>query len=101
MTTIETLLGYLAEHGGQIVSSSSLSPMWIEQARASNRMYVDENSLGYIWEPVFETNGIPRFPISDKEIELFEWCFPLDVPIPSELSDPEKVAKWLHKRIKQ
>jgi len=34
----EELFELLAQYGGKIVSSNDLSPEWIEQARASNRM---------------------------------------------------------------
>jgi len=56
------LLSLLAEYGGKIISSNDLHPDLINQARASNRMYVDENSLGYVWEPNFK-NGFPTTQI--------------------------------------
>lgn len=49
MKEIEKLLESLALHGGKIVSTASLSLYQIEVARSESRMYVDENSLGYVW----------------------------------------------------
>lgn len=85
MTDKETLFGFLAKHGGAIISSNDLHPDLINQARASNRMYVDENSLGYIWEPPIAG----RFPENESELEMFEWCYPLPVEVPEYLSSPE------------
>lgn len=85
--TINTLLNYLAEYGGEIVSSNSLSSEWIEQARASGRLYVDENSLGYVWEPKFKDG----FPTTEKEVELFDKWFPINYPIPEDISTWEKL----------
>lgn len=76
------LLSLLAEHGGSIISSNDLHPDLIAQARASNRMYVDENSLGYVWEPPFAG----RFPMTETEVALFERCYPIEVELPAELS---------------
>ena len=76
------LLSLLAEHGGSIISSNDLHPDLIAQARASNRMYVDENSLGYVWEPPFA--GI--FPMTKNEVELFERCYPIEVELPEDLT---------------
>lgn len=94
MVTIETLLEYLAMYGGQIISSNDLQPEWIEQARASNRMYVDSNSLGYVWEPPFAG----RFPVNEKEVEMFDWCYPLPVELPEELKNPEWILKILKEK---
>lgn len=69
------LLELLALHGGQIVSTASLSPFDIEQARAGNRMYVDQNSLGYVWEP-----KIDKMPETEEEVKQFEKWFPFDRP---------------------
>ena len=71
---IKDLLSLLAEHGGTIVSSKDLHPNMIAQARLSNRLYVDENSLGYVWKPVFAG----RFPMTENEIVLFERCYPIE-----------------------
>ncbi len=76
------LLSLLAEYGGSIISSNDLHPDLIAQARASNRMYVDENSLGYIWEPPFAG----RFPMTENEVALFERCYPIEVELPAELT---------------
>lgn len=77
MATLEILLQLLAEHKGAIVSTASLSAMDIRQAQASGRMYVDENSLGYVWMP-----QITRFPETPKEVEEFERWFPIEEPLP-------------------
>ena len=81
--SIKRLLELLAQHGGKIVSTAALSPEWIEQARASGRIYVDENSLGYVWEP-----NIDRFPETEEEVEWFEKWYPLPVEMPEHLKDP-------------
>jgi hypothetical protein len=93
-TTIEDLLNLLASYGGEIVSTASLSPQWIEQARVSNRLYVDENSLGFVWEP-----DIKRMPENDEELAFFEKYYPLPVEMPPELSNPEIFFKNVEKRI--
>lgn len=89
MATIETLLEYLAQYGGQIISSNDLHPQWIEQARASNRMYVDDNSLGYVWEPNLEYG----LPTNDEELEQFKKWYPLPVPLPESLKEPHFLFK--------
>jgi len=76
------LFSLLAEFGGSIISSNDLHPDLIAQARESNRMYVDENSLGYIWEPQFAG----RFPMTENEVALFERCYPIEVELPEDLS---------------
>lgn len=76
------LFSLLAEYGGSIISSNDLHPDLIAQARASNRMYVDENSLGYVWEPPFAG----RFPMTEAEVELFERCYPIEVELPADLT---------------
>lgn len=42
----------LAEYGGAIVSSSSLSVEEIEKARQQKRMFVDDDGFGYVYEPI-------------------------------------------------
>ena len=86
------LFSLLAEYGGSIISSNDLPPDLIAQARASNRMYVDENSLGYVWEPPFAG----RFPETENEVVLFDRCYPIEVEIPEDLT-----YENLMKRIKQ
>jgi hypothetical protein len=88
MTTIKELLELLAKHKGTILSTASLKSNEINQARASNRMYVDENSLGYVWMPEFK-----KFPETIEEVKQFEEWFPLD----EELSDELKTLDWFHK----
>ena len=48
---IEVLLSLLAQYGGKIIRSNELDAEVIAQARGNNRMCVDKNGLGYIWEP--------------------------------------------------
>lgn len=79
---MKDLFSLLAEYGGKIISSNDLHHDLIAQSRASNRMYVDENSLGYIWEPPFAG----RFPMTVKEVEMFEKCYPIEPELPAELS---------------
>lgn len=85
---IRILLDLLAKYKGQIVSTASLDHVWIQQARASGRMYVDENGLGYVWEP------ISKFPTTDEEVELFEKWFPIEFKVPESLS-AENIIKWV------
>lgn len=89
MTTIENLLELLALHGGSIVSTASLKPNEINQARASERMFVNENSLGFVWMPKIEW-----FPTTIEEVKQFEKWFPLDEELPDEL----KTLDWFYKR---
>ena len=86
---IKGLLSLLAEYGGKIISSNDLHPDLIAQARASNRMFVDEDCLGYVWEPAFAG----RFPETEKELELFERCYPLDIELPEELKNTDWIDK--------
>lgn len=87
--TIDKLLGYLAKHGGRIVSYNDLTPYEISQATASGRMHVDQDSLGYVWEPKFKTG----FPTEPSEVELFEWCYPLPHPNFEQIKfDPELIS---------
>lgn len=98
------LFDFLAEYGGSIVSTASLSPEWIEQARASGRMYVDNNSLGYVWEP-----DIKRIPETPQEVEAFEKWFPLPAEIPEHLKNPSFLfdkehtaeGKWKKKQMEK
>lgn len=85
---IEPLLEMMAMYGGHIVSTASLSPAWIDQARESGRMYVDEKGLGYVWEP-----PVDRFPETAEEVMLFEQWYPLPVELPEGLSDYDKFVE--------
>lgn len=82
MVTIKNLLDLLAMHGGKIVSTASMEPVWIDQARASGRLYVDENSLGFVWDP-----PIDKLPENEKELEELEKWFPLQIELPDSLKD--------------
>lgn len=83
MEKIETLLELLAQHGGEIVCTASLNVEQINQARASGRMYVDANGIGFVWEP-----NLKRMPETDEEVEFFEKWYPLEVELPESLKDP-------------
>lgn len=76
------LLELLALHKGSIVSSASLDAENIRQAQASGRMYVDENSLGYVWMPEDEF-----FPDTPEKVEQFEKWFPLHIEMPESLKN--------------
>lgn len=85
------LFEFLSQHGGAIISSNDLHPDLIAQARAANRMHVDEYGYGYAWEPPFAG----RFPETPEEVEMFEWCYPLPVEVPKEWKSPD----WVNKNI--
>lgn len=78
---MKELFDFLAKYGGKIVSTNDLNELEINQARASNRMYVDEDSLGYVWLPAFHG----KFPETVTEVEIFEWCYPLEIELPENL----------------
>ena len=86
MATIEDLLELLALHGGKIVSTASLKPNEINQARASERIYVDSNSLGFVWMPKID------FPETVEDVKQFEKWFPLEEELPDEL----KTLDWFY-----
>ena len=79
---MKELFELLAMYGGKIVSTNNLDAEDIKQAKAANRMFVDENSLGYVWMP-----DILDFPETIEEVELFEKWFPLETEVPKELHD--------------
>lgn len=93
--TLKTLLELLSLHGGEIVCTASLKPDQIEQARASGRMYVDENGIGYAWEP-----NIMMVPTTDEEVKFFEKWYPLDVEMPEKFKDPNFILNLLKEREK-
>ena len=96
MVTIETLLDLLAKHGGEIVCTASLEVWEINQARASERMYVNEDSLGFVWIP-----NIDCFPETVEGVEFFEKWYPLHVEMPEELQNPNWLFKALEERKKE
>ena len=49
--SIKYLFDKLIFNGGAIVSTASLSPADIDQARAENRMYIDLVGHGFVWLP--------------------------------------------------
>ena len=82
-TTIEDLLLLLANYKGRIESTASLTVHDIEQAKVSNRLFVDEYSLGYVWSP--------DFPKTDDEVEAFEKWYPLESEMPEELNNIQPI----------
>jgi len=88
-TTFFHLIDFVVKHGGKIVSSNDLPSELIAQARASNRMCVEANSLGYIWEPPI--GG--RIPGTEGEVKIFAGCYPPDVEVPSEAKMNEMFDK--------
>jgi len=84
MKTIKELLETLALKGGKIVCTAQLDVMEINQARASNRLFVDENGIGFVWDP-----NILFFPKTEKEIVDFEKYYPLEEPLPEKLKNPD------------
>lgn len=85
---MKELFELLKMYGGKIVSSNSLTSEWINQARASNRLYVDENGFGFVWEP-----NIDKFPETDKEVEFLEKWYPLDCENMPEFTIEEILKK--------
>jgi len=85
--TIRRLLSLLAKYKGSIVSTASLSIDEIKQARAANRMSVDERGLGFVWEPLY------KFPETEEEAKLFDTWFPLEVELPEELKTADFIFK--------
>jgi hypothetical protein len=59
------LFELIAINGGAIVSTASLSPLRISQARENDQMWVDENGYGYVWIP---KNEILDWTINDNQI---------------------------------
>lgn len=90
MKDLKRMLDDLAKYGGRIVSTASLDPDQIAQARASGRMYVDEKTFyGFVWEP-----PIMRIPQTTREVKLWEKWFPLEVELPESL----KTVDWLFEK---
>lgn len=91
MKTLNDLLELLSTKGGSIVCSASLREDMVRQAQASDRMYVDENGIGFIWEPY-----IGRLPETDEELKEFERWYPLEIEMPEKL----KTLDWFFERLK-
>lgn len=85
---INKLLNLLSLHGGEIVCTASLDTNDINQARASGRMSVTENNIGYVWIP-----DIRKFPETDEEVQFFEKWYPLDVEFPEKFLSPDYVKE--------
>lgn len=90
MNNIETLLNLLSLHGGEIVCTSSLDEDDIKQAKTSGRMYVDDNGIGFVWEP-----KIMRMPETDEELAFFEKWYPIQVELPDKFKSPDFIKKLL------
>lgn len=93
LKTAEELLTLTTIFGGSIKCTSSIDNYELSQARASERMYVAEDGIGFVWIPEFK-NG---FPETVDEVKLFDKYYPLDIEPPDEL----KTLDWFHKRIKK
>ena len=93
---MKKLLELLIEYGGSIVSSNALSSDWVNQARVSGRMWVDEFGYGFIWEP-----PLSGFPTTDKEVEMFEKWYPLTIEMPEHLKNADLLFDRLEKRKKE
>lgn len=96
MTEIKDLLELLAQYKGTIVSTASLNTYEINQAKASNRLYVDEFGLGYVWLPNFQIRMCPQ---TEEEVEWFEKWYPLDIDIPFPEGLSEKAFNRLISRV--
>jgi hypothetical protein len=44
-------LRLLAQSGGRIISTAGLTQAEIDEAREEDRFYVDDDGLGYVYEP--------------------------------------------------
>lgn len=96
MKTINELLDLLALNGGKIVSTAALKPYEIENARQTGRMFVNEDSLGFVWEPECPISWFPKTSSEIRKLE--EWIskyHPIDPPMPVEL-EPENFMKRLY-----
>lgn len=91
MKTFLDLLELLSTKGGSIVCSAALSEYMVRQAQASDRMCVNEDGIGYVWEP-----DMKRLPETEEEVKEFEKYYPLDIDLPEEL----KTLDWFYKRLK-
>ena len=85
-TKIEHLLDNLSKYGGKIISTSQADVNDIQNAMASERMFIDDFGSGFIWQPT-----IDKFPQTEEEIENFDKWF----PIPSELPESLKNLDFL------
>jgi hypothetical protein len=85
MKYMEKLLEQLSIRGGAIVCTSSLDSEEINQAMASDRMWVEPNtSIGYVYLP----NWV-GFPTTEEQVEQFEKDYPLSVDMPEGLMNPD------------
>ena len=83
MSQIETLLELLSLHGGKIVSTASLKDYEIDQARKSDRIFVNDLGLGFVWDP-----DIRDFPTTEAEIDFFDKWYPMDaIEVPEGIID--------------
>jgi hypothetical protein len=87
---MKELFELLIQNGGQIVSSNNCSTFEINQARASDRMFVDENSFGFIW--------IPEIDMCTMEgVEALEKWYPEAVELPEKFKNADWLFKILNK----
>jgi hypothetical protein len=70
---MKRLIDKLIKEGGSIVCSSSLSVEDIRQATATNRFYVDNDGIGFVWIP--DTGFL--LPETIEQVEAFEKYYPL------------------------
>lgn len=73
---MKELLEKLATEGGMIICTSVMDEEMINQSRASNRLWVNDDGIGYSWEP----NRL--LPTTEEEVRLFEEYYPLPVETP-------------------
>ena len=100
---MKDLLEKLRTEGGIIRSTAGLDEHDIKQARASDRIWVDEDGYGFIWFPFMD------FPTDDnklkrwKELEAKYFPLPDNRPLPEKLC-PDKIweeAKRQYAEIKR
>lgn len=90
MENVKELLNLLSTYGGEIVCTAALDTDNIKQAQASNRMYVDDDGIGFVWMPKLE-----RLPETNEELKFFEKWFPLEMEVPEHLQNLD----WFFKRL--
>ena len=72
---LKDLLNKLAIDGGTIVCSSECSEMEIAIAKSCNKMYVDNDGIGYVWraKTTNEAKALPMLDVSQQSELLFEF----------------------------
>lgn len=95
------LIDKLKYEKGKIVCSSSLSINEIENARATNRFYVDKDGIGFAWIPDcgFDLLTATTEEEAIKFIEAFEKYYPIHEKMPDRLKDAKAIwDKWEKER---